>query len=413
MLINRKYDFFIIILIASLTFGQIGQAYQVPRVLAIVFLPVLIASFKYVRNYVKPYLLCFVAFWFFCLLSMAWTPDFDTGIKELVYHLVHFLLFLEIIVFSRLSKSPTYAVSMGWMVAVSMTLVVALWEITTGHHLSMAVFKSEEFVKTGTEVVVRRHASVTFGNYNTYVTFLCFAFPFLLYRISRIRGLNIRAAIPVIIALLAAVCICLNASRGGVLTLVGMSGIYVIMNSSNKYTLPLTIVLVFAAGYILYSNGSILDAINARSSGQGMFKSFERIVIWTAAMKAFVSTYGLGVGIGGMEVAIAQFTTGVAITHNLFLEILLQYGIIFFSVFMFFLVRLCKKAIMLNNVAIKTTLLMALITMPVYGIINSGYLLSPALFVLLSSLIVFADDERTQFLRKTLRFLVQSARHPL
>ena len=407
MMISRKYDFFIIILIASLSFGIIGQAYQVPRVLAVVFLPVLIASFKYARNYVKPYLLCFAAFCFFCLLSMAWTPDFDTGIKELVYYLVHFLLFLEVIVFSRLSKSPTYAVSMGWMVAVSMTLVVALWEIFTGHHLSMAVFKSEAIIKTGTEIVVRRNASVTFGNFNTYVTFLCFAFPFLLYRVSRIRGLKIRAAIPVIVVLLAAVCILFNASRGGILTLVGMSGIYVIMNSSNKYTLPLTIVIVLAAGYILYSNGNILDAINARSSEQGMFESNERIVIWIATMKAFVSTYGLGVGIGGMQVAIAQFTTGVTITHNLFLEILLQYGVIFFSVFLFFLVRLYKKTVKLNNVAIKTTLLMALITMPVYGIINSGYLLSPGFYVLLSSLIVFADDERTRFLRKAVRRLIQ------
>lgn len=413
MMISRKYDIFVILLIASLSFGLIGGSLQIPRVLAIAFLPVFIDCFGYVRHYVKPYLLCFVAFWAFCLLSMTWTPDFNQGMKELVYYPVHFILFLEIIAFSRLSKSPTHAISMGWMVAVCLTLVVAYWEISTGHHLSMSTHQSAKYIKTGGEVIIRRYASVTFGNFNGYVTFLCFAFPFLLYRVSMIRGLKIRGLYPILVVILTAICILFNASRGGFVTIIFMSAIYVWMNLNSRYALPLTVIMVLATFYILYTNMGILEGITARGSDGKLLEDSGRIGIWIATWKAFAASYGLGVGIGGMVGAISEYKTGINVAHNLFLELLLQYSIIFLAVFIYYLILLFRKAKIIKNRSIKTSLMMALIAMPVYGIINSHYLLNPSLFVLLASITVFADDERTQLLRKTLRLLVQSARHSL
>lgn len=406
MIISRKYDILIIILIASLSFGLIGGSLQIPRVLAIAFLPVLIDSFRYVRNYVKPYLLCFIAFWSFGLLSMTWTPDFSQGMKELVYFPVHFLLFLEIIAFSRLAKTPTHAVSMGWMVAVCLTLVVALWEIATGHHLSLSVHQSNDYIHIGGKSIVRHYASVTFGNFNTYVTFLCFAFPFLLYRVSMIRGLKIKGLYPVLVVILSAVCILYNASRGGLISIVLMSAIYLRFNSTKRYALPLTVILVLTSFYVLYTNMGILEAVIARGRDGKLLEDSGRLGIWIAVWKAFAATYGLGVGMGGMQVAIAEYKTGINVAHNLFLEILLQYGIIFLSVFLFYLLQLFRKAQKINNISVKASLLMALFTMPVYGIIDSGYLLVPPIFVLLASLTVLADDERTQFLRRTIRLII-------
>ena len=175
------YDFIIFFIVVCTCFGIFGGAFQVNRILAILLLPGLIPllykkGFTYAMTISQLLLLIYL----FMAASFICTPDREEGVKELFYYIVHFVLFLELIVFARNARNPLKNISRGWLVAVLLTSIVAFWEITTGNHLSYAKDQGDAF-NTGSAIIERMTASVTFANYNSYVTYLCFCYPWILY----------------------------------------------------------------------------------------------------------------------------------------------------------------------------------------------------------------------------------------
>ena len=132
---TNKYDIYIFLLIATLCFGNIGGALQVTRVIGIALFPVLLNKWGGSRHYMQSLLTGVVIFMVFATFSLFWTPDRTEGVKELFYYTVHFAVFFEILVFTRLAKAPMRTMVSGWLVTVTLTLIVAVWEITTDNHL--------------------------------------------------------------------------------------------------------------------------------------------------------------------------------------------------------------------------------------------------------------------------------------
>ena len=410
----NKYDIYVITLLLSLAFGGIGGALTITRLLAVVMLPALMILYTTSRTYIRPYIISFGVFYAYCLLTMLWTSDRVEAIKELVYYPIHFLIFLEIVVFSRHSKHTVNSIALGWLVAVSLTLVVAMWELVNDQHLSMSVQQTGMMMNTGDEIIQRRFASVTYGNYNTYVTFLCFAIPFITYYFFNFKRKTVLGTISIFAVFLSVVCILFNASRGGLLSILIMGIVYLWNNSKKRNRFFIATVLVILVSFIIYSNGDIvLKAISQRTANGSFFAGNSRYVIWSNAWEAFKPTYGLGVGIGGMTKAMEGVTKGITVTHNMFMEILLQYGYVFLFLFVTYIFVMTKKTLHVKSNSIQTCLSMALCAMPVYLIINSGYLLNPFVYAGFASMTVFTDYEHTQLLRKALRQLIQSKRNTL
>ena len=131
----------------------------------------------------------------------------------------------------------------------------------------------------------------------------------------------------------------------------------------------------------------------ARASDGGMLTDDARSVIWTNALLAFRDSFGFGVGIGGLSASIAKYAHGgITVTHNILLEILVQYGVAILLVFLYFLLRLFRKSLRVERKR-KIVLMMSLVAMPVYAIIDSGYLLNTHFFVLIASIYIFANYE--------------------
>lgn len=388
---NNKFDLLLTLIPLTLAFGAVGGALQVTRLVGIVLFPLLLSHYRCAKPFINSYLIWILFFYIFCLVSLVWTPDRSEGVKELFYYFVHFAVFFEIIVFSKKANQSLASISKGWLWAVSLTLVVALWEFTTDNHLSYAYDDSDLMMNAGGGMVVQRlFASVTFGNPNAYVTFLCFAFPFLLYGL--LASSNVKNTIWSIVAIiLTIVTLLLDASRGGILAMGVMVAIFLIMTPKSKQFNLLIILSVILLGLVLYSyKDTIFLVIGLRAADGAMFKDDARSVIWTNALKAFGDTGGLGTGIGGMQKGMAAVTKGITVTHNMMLEVLLQYGVLFFLVYLCFLVKLALRSLRIKDKPVKITTMAALIAMPVYTIITSQYLLDPVLFISLSSLIVFA-----------------------
>lgn len=292
--VYNKYDLYIVILLTSLAFGIWGGALQVVRLLAIFFAPIMLKHVITYKRYVKNLFLFFLFLLLYGVFSLLWSPDKIRGIEELIYYIVHFFVFFEILIFSLYAKFPIRSLSLGWMCAIIITLIVAIWEIMTDNHLPMSVQESELSLNTGVEIIQRRFASVTFGNYNAYVTFLCFALPFVFYGILSEKGLNLKKLTSIIVVLLSVVVILYNASRGGLICLIVMFIISLLTASNNKQKFRLLFFVAIMLGGLLYFIGeNMLAAIIARSADGGLFEDSSRIYIWNVALKTFVDTLGL------------------------------------------------------------------------------------------------------------------------
>ena len=394
--IYNKYDLLIILLLSSLGSGGIGGAFQVTRILAIILLPVLFLKFS-ARYYVRNYFHFFLFFIFYCVLSLLWTPNRTEGIVDIVYFIVHFVLFFEIIVFSYRARNPLDSISKGWLIAVCMTLVVALWEITTDNHLPMSVQESGDTMNAGGVIIYRKFASVSFGNYNGYVTFLCFSLPFLFYRVMRNRCL-----FSIIAIILSCVCVLFNASRGGLLSITFMFLIYIsfLRKQGGKIYIYSLFLLLLIGSFVFIQFGSgLFEVIAYRAVNNTLYADAPRFEIWGRVWQVFLSTCGLGSGVGGLQDMMRQLSpSGISIPHNLFLEILGELGIIIFLVFILFLFGIFKRAYRIKDETIKALLFLSLLPLPIYSIINSGYIFNTYVFSAFASLVIFSNYEHLKSL---------------
>ncbi len=390
------YDILLFLLTACTCFGEFGGALQIDRALAILFLPLLFLVIRekgcgYVRNIV----VIFSLFYLFCIVSVAWTPDLTEAVKELFYYPVHFALFLEIIAFARYARNPQKSIVSGWLVAVLLCSVVAAWEMMTGNHLSVAKEQADEY-NTGAAVLEHFTASVTFGNYNSFVTFLCYSMPWLFWILMKKEKSFWSMSMTVVAIVSAFLFTLLNASRGGLISQLVMFFIVLVSSPMTKLKYLLCAISLLLVGYVLITYGEILTAVmEARLADGGMFDGESRYTIWANALNTFWRSWGLGVGIGGMNEAMGQWADGeITVTHNIFLELLLQYGLVFFFVFVLAICKLFRSSLLVSDKRSKVAVLMALLCMPIYGIIDSTYLLKPQLYVLFATIYVFVNSEQ-------------------
>lgn len=393
---HNRYDVYLFLLIVSTMFGIYGGALTAPRLMTIILLPSLLGKLtRTTMNYITP-IVVFFAFWFaYMVLSLLWTPDRGRGVEELLYYIVHMVYFVEIIVFGIYAKNPIKTVAFSWLFAFLCTSVIAGWEITTDHHLSVAhQGEDRTFRHGGSDVFYQRYASVTFYNYNNYVVYICYALPFFYFLLSSVKEFSHKfiSTMAVVAALILSIVIILyNASRGGIITYVGLLILYGLFFSrsrkSGRYAFVFFVVLLVA---IAISRPELFDTILYRLESRSMFDGSGRMGIWKTAFDAFGKTIGLGAGLGGVSDAMeGAGSTVITIPHNMFVELLLEHGIFVFLFVIAFLIRLFFKGCRSDKLY-KQTIIMAFISFVSTFIISSGYLLHPQTWAYFASLFIFA-----------------------
>ncbi len=400
-IITNKYDKAIIILLASLAFGNlyIGfGALQYSRILAIVFVPMLlniIAKCNFVKSLL--YFALFVIIYGF--VSLTWTPNPIRGIEELLYYIIHFLLFFEILMFSKYANNALKSISKGWILSLSITLLIALWEITTGNHLQSSVSFADKYNLGGGNFIFRRYAAVTFYNYNSYVTFICVSIPFVFYSILN-KVSKINYIYMYVIILLSLVVVLFNASRGGLLCLLVVFFLYFFNAPNKKYVIPVFLILLFAA--LAYFGDDMLALISYRGSDGGLVKDEGRMQIYSNGLKVFFDTKGFGTGLGGLDLWMNKFSNDILVTHCMPLEILVQFGFIIFVMFVTFLIRLFLKTLRIKDFPRRIALYMVFLSLPILSVIDSRYLLNACFFAYISSIIIFVNYEQIRPVSKNI-----------
>ena len=388
-----KPEAFLFLLILSLCYGGSGGAHEPIRILAIILSPFALSKLgKPSYIFIKPIAVFFVCWLLYMVLSLLWSLDSTRGLNEIVYYIIHFLLFIEILVFAKQSSNRLDIISWGWLFAFLLTSIVAVWEIRTGHHLASAL-QEKEYASTGEQSVRIYFAAANFGNYNTYCTFICFALPFFFYRIMQRKVIS--RILGVVAITLSIVIIFLNASRGALLSLVIMTGIFLWFNlkSKGKNSKSILFVLSMALLFLFYYYGSqIMSHILFRLDNSDGFEDTKRMGIWTDALELFFSTGGLGVGVGSLGESMRRIHHTV--THNVFFELLVQFGMVITVIITWFFTKIFLRFPRCPFKLVKILGYCAFLAFPFYSIIDSSYLLKPQIWVLVASLYVFSNYKK-------------------
>lgn len=381
---RNKFDYLIIFFIVSLFFGLLGGALQVPRLLGVIFLPLLLTNINFLchNRKVKELLKFFLFFFSYCIISVVWTPDKVIALKEFFYFSTETAYLLEIILFSMKSNKPLQSILNGWYIFVIITFPIALFEIFMDVHLGMSTFESDAMVNVGGGIIAqKRFASVTFGNYNTYATVLCLGTPFMLLKTLH-RESFFKELFNYIVLLVLLYIVVTIASRGALLALGIIFLIYIYYRhklkfSSNKF-LSFLLLLLLVLGLFYYGNEIFEQVTNRMTKSEvkdeALFEDAGRINIILVTLEASVNNLFIGHGIGSMLPVLTEYKASIPIAHNLLLEILLQYGFIITLYFIVFICNIYLRGFYSYDLRFKFFIYSTLFSLPIISVINSGYL---------------------------------------
>ena len=389
------YDLILFGLIALLIFGSIGNGAQPVRLFILALSPFMVLdvlrrphqSLHYYR-----YECFFLLFWFLWSLSFFYKAvDEIESAKHVIYLLIHSLGFLEVLWAANKAVNPQHAIKYGWLALIALSIPIAIYEFLTDFHLSMS------FQETGTTMYVhgihieRPFASVTFGNLNSYNTVLCWALPSLFMCNLYPKGKFDKAIGFTLIAFITLIIIA-NASRGAILCLMLMLGTYVYAyyKMGRNRTL-LIIILVLSIGALFYYLGELFILILERFDDQGMSDDgrSENLI---KGFQAFIDSYGLGIGIGNYGPIMGDiYRVQFAAPHNVFLEILVCFGLIVFVGFIAMCIRIVRRCLKIGTAFNRNMLLFCSVAFVLAGIIDSNYWMKATTWMFFVSAYIYLD----------------------
>ena len=394
----NKYDYGIIILIILLIFGNLGGALQPIRLVVLILSPLVWINIRYWNRNDKRiiFITYFFIFWFiYAVLSLFWTSNVSEGVKELLYYYTHFSLFFILIIWARKARFSKSSIINGWCILIMISAPIAIYEIITNQHLSSNIIDSESLKNFGGGFIIQlKFASVTFGNKNGYVLVLVYALPFLFSKLLNNSGLKYQLLFWVLIFIFLYIIIT-NASRGGIISSLISLIIFLfyynrIKNKNKKKILFPLLTLIYII--ITYYSVQIFQQIILRLSIGSVIQDDSRMDLINSAFHLFFNSMFIGTGVGSIQTSMQLISATINLPHNLFLELLVQYGIIIFILFIISLISLFIRTKRSESIITKQISYSLLLCLPISSVIDSGYLLNPVLWVMFASIFIITSN---------------------
>lgn len=401
MLVRQKnaFDYYLVVIIMLLIFGGFGGAFQPIRIVSFALIPFTLL-FIYNYRFDKRLQSCifFLGMCFlYILMSLLWTSDFAEGRKEVIYYVCHINLFLLLLYCSYKSINPVRSIVLGWLLLFALTLPIAFVEIVFDYHLPLSAFGSDFTQYVDGEAVVKKFASVTYGNYNGYVVILCYVSYFLCISFFYFKRYKILLSLYMCLLVI----LLFNASRGGLLCIVLNSIIflfYFFKDSSRLKISKSKIILLIILTLLIGVNYSyvLFDQMSYRLTNvESLYEDTSRLELYYIAFLIILETNTFGAGVGSMLVRVEEYTSGVTALHNVFLEIFVQYGLGIFIMFCVFFLKSERRLLKVKKYSSKMFAYSTLISLPVVFVIDSGYLLTPAFWVFIASFYIISINMKT------------------
>ena len=307
--------------------------------------------------------------------------------------MINFIMFLEIIVFSKKSFNPHNTIAIGWLIAFLLTSFVGIWELRTGNHLSIAKehLSRENLTVDG---AIGSYTSVTFYNINSYAIYILGVIPFVFYTIISKSSMMIKI-LALYCGLIGMVFLFINGSRGASLSLVLMFLVflYLLFKKGNKKNVAWALIALGIISFIFYEFGEIiLSVVLYRMQTSGL-EDNSRLVLYEKSLEIIFSSCGVGTGVGSMVHAMESLGNQYDIyySHNLFLEFLMQFGVVLFAGFLYYIFKLFFMA-RRGQLSSKVVIYSALFGLPFYSVINSEYTHLNFVWCYFATLFVYASS---------------------
>lgn len=372
---NNLYDKLICLFIAILSFGAYGGGFRVIRVVIVLFLPfTIITALKIHKTNFNKHRFAFWLFicWFiYAIISVLWVKDVSAAIKEIIYLFIKFIGVFTIIIYALMANNPHLSIIKGWTLLFLITFPIAFYEIFFNKHLSVNSY--EELYAYGG--VIRRYASVTFGNLNTYNLILVYMLPFLLSTVFKELGKS-----KIIQILLLALVILINSSRGAFACLLIMLVIILMMSlrKSVKVNRNFLVTLFLAPVIIVvkYYDLIIAQILNRIIEESEYNEDDYRAKVLEYSGDILFDYNLLGVGAGNFQTILEEYIVNFDFysSHNMFLEVLVQYGVFIFFFYILFLFKIYKRIKLVTKNYQKFIIRGFIFTLPISSIINSNYI---------------------------------------
>ena len=151
-------------------------------------------------------------------------------------------------------------------------------------------------------------------------------------------------------------------------------------------------VVVLVGGWLSYDTLSL--QLLSRLDSNTFVGDSHRESLFITGLELLVTSNFLGVGVGSLVAAYEKLGSDVLLPHNVFLELLVQYGVVLFAIFIYLLCRIYYLSRYSSDVVARFVVFSAILSLPVVGVVNSGYWLSPIIWCYLASIFVIAYYSR-------------------
>ncbi len=402
---NNKYDYLLIIFIASIACGDIGGSLQPIRALTILMFPFAVVYFA---NNAKSYakysgVIAFCLLWIaYSAITIFWSHAPSLSLQKWIYLFVHCCGMLVLFYLFEKSNNKAVAICLGWIVMFLITAPIALYELFTDIHLSYSKTDSalHSLDSTG-NYMLRNFASVTFFNLNSYNTVVCYALPFITVQLLYpIKNKNTYKLSIYFTFAAAAFIIVSNSSRASLLVLIACVAFYIFKTFKRGIIQTFVVcAALMALFYYLWEHG-FFDVILGRFIINGL-ESEGRSTLILNLLDATLNSAFMGVGIGNIDYVMAtDYNMGLTAPHNLYLEVLAETGLLVFIIFCIIQIKIFRCGRNQNDLLPKSISVLGILILPIIGIINSGYLVFPSFFIYFASLIIISKYKYNEAFRR-------------
>lgn len=324
----------------------------------------------------KPFLLFFLIWVCYGLLSLIWVKNITEGVKGLLFLAIG-VSFIFIFTFCFTKFKDYLQLYYIWLAALIILIGIGMWETITGHHLATS---SLVHARIG-----NRHIPTSvFYNQNDFSMYLTISIYFIIAFIQNAKGYLIKI-FGFILLLLSLYLIYQTSSRANYLALVFSFFLWILLvlnRRKRKIFILIFIPVAVVVGIYIEKTTSIIARFHSEFLFNGSSTGI-RINLIRNSLKFLRDTYSFGVGSGNAKYYMAHYekfpTKMIYNVHNWWIQILVEYGVLIFVGYLLvfislviLLYRLYKRAQTNQQKMICTALLGGLFAFPLASISPSS-----------------------------------------
>ncbi len=393
---NNIYDYLIMLTIMSLAYGDyelLGALHPV-RIIGLMGIAICIQKWGQLKYSVfNKWVTFLLVFGFYIVLSVLWTPNKTYG---LIYgiHMTTMIGCMMLIFLSAMkAEFPLRSLCKGWLMFSIITIPIALWEITTGQHLSSGSYNIDSVI----DGHYRIFAAVTFGNLNSYVLMMTMSQPFLLLPVlqkdTSQKAKIIYATAFVITSYLCIIC----ASRTGLIITTLAWFLFAIFKLRQTAVVANIVVQIITILFIFllvsnYEQIQLFEQVIARMDGKSsIMEDASRLSLIKRGLHAFLWSLPFGGGVNSMQYMYETYApSSVNVAHNMVIELLIEYGLI--SIFLFYLFyQSVFKLTKANSVVVQYLFWFVLLSSPLMFTVDDAYVVRANMWVYMACVVSLAE----------------------